>query len=178
MKKSCLAVVVFLICSAGFAVHSPTSSTAYAATNTVAPAPVVGNTDILLLSCMDYRLMEEIDHYMTIAGLTHHYDHIILAGASLGATNTKYPDWGKTFWEHLQVALDLHHIHKVMIMDHKDCGAYKVILGEDAVKTPDLEVKAHSTQLNSLKKQILTQYPKLEVEMLLMSLDGNVEEIH
>jgi carbonic anhydrase len=34
------------------------------------------------------------------------------------------------------LAVDLHHIHQVIVMDHRDCGAYKVILGEDFAKDP------------------------------------------
>ncbi|MBI3653334.1 MAG: hypothetical protein HY231_20075 [Acidobacteria bacterium] len=178
MKKSCLTALLLLFCSVGFAIHTPNHNTVYAAPAPVAGTAVVGATDILLLTCMDYRLTDDITRYMDHEGLSKKYDHIVLAGASLGASTAKFPSWGKTFWEHLQVAIDLHHIHKVMILDHKDCGAYKVILGEDAVKTPELELKAHTAQLNNLKKQISAQYPKLEVEMLLMSLNGDVAEIH
>jgi carbonic anhydrase len=47
----------------------------------------------------------------------------------------KFPAWATTFWDHVQVAIDLHHIHKVVIMDHRDCGAYKVI-GKDLAADP------------------------------------------
>jgi carbonic anhydrase len=126
---------------------------------------------------MDYRLVDDIEHFMAHEGLADKYDHIVLAGASLGATNTKFPAWRKTFWEHLQVAIDLHHIHKVMIMDHRDCGAYKAILGEASVKTPELEHKAHAAHLRNLFHQIKAHHPRLEVELLLMNLDGSVEKI-
>jgi len=62
-------------------------------------------------------------------------------------------------------------------MDHRDCGAYKVILGEDFAKDPAKENKVHSEKLKELAKLIKKQHPKLEVELLLMSLDGKVESI-
>src|SRR5713101_6495289 len=96
-------------------------------------------TDALLLSCMDFRLVDATERYMAGRGLRNKYDHIILAGASLGALTEKYPAWGKTFWEHLEVAIQLHKIHKVFLMDHRDCGAYKVILVEDLTKDPAKE---------------------------------------
>jgi carbonic anhydrase len=89
----------------------------------------------------------------------------------------KYPAWGKTFWEHLEVAIQLHKIHKVFLMDHRDCGAYKVILVEDLTKDPAKEKAVHASQLTQLAKLIKDKYPKLEVELLLMSLDGKVEVI-
>src|SRR5687767_3220426 len=78
------------------------------------------NVDALLLSCMDYRLMDDIERYMSGRGLRDNYDHIILAGASLGAVTDKYPAWNQTFWEHLGAAIQLHNIQTVVLMDHRD----------------------------------------------------------
>lgn len=136
-----------------------------------------GKTDALLLSCMDYRLIDDTERYMAGRGLRDKYDHVILAGASLGALTEKYPAWNKTFWEHLDVAIQLHQIHKVIVMDHRDCGAYKVVLGEDFAKDPAKETAAHAAKLRALRDQITQKYPKLEVELLLMDLQGSVEPI-
>lgn len=137
-----------------------------------------GHTEALLLSCMDFRLMDDIERCMSEDHqLKDKYDHIVLAGASLGALNEKYPAWSKTFWEHLGIAIELHDIHKVILMDHRDCGAYKVILGEDFAKDPPRETEVHAAQLKKLKAAIQEKYPKLEVELLLMALDGKVETI-
>ena len=140
-------------------------------------ANAAGNTEALLLSCMDFRLMDDVERYMATRGLRDKYDHIVLAGAALGAVTDKYPAWNKTFWDHVGLAVDLHHIHKVIVMDHRDCGAYKVILGEDFAKDPAKEKKVHSEKLKELAKLIKKQHPKLEVELLLMSLDGKVESV-
>lgn len=136
-----------------------------------------GGTDILLLSCMDYRLTEEIDIYMKSRGLMDEYDHIILAGASLGALTKAQPAWGQTFWEHVDVAKKLHHIKKIMVMDHRDCGAYKVFLNFDAAGDLKKETDAHAQQLRALHAELRVRHPDLEVELLLMALDGKVEVI-
>ena len=47
-----------------------------------------GQADALLLSCMDYRLLDATARYMAAHGLKGKYDHVILAGASLGATTS------------------------------------------------------------------------------------------
>ncbi len=140
-------------------------------------ARAAGAADALLLSCMDYRLMYEIERYMSGRKLRDKYDHIVLAGASLGALTDKYPAWSRTFWEHLDIAIMLHNIHTVIIMDHRDCGAYKLILGPEHAKDPKTEKETHATQLKKLKGQIAEKYPKLKVEMLLMALNGKVEMI-
>ena len=136
-----------------------------------------GQTDVLLLSCMDYRLVDDTERYMTERGLRDKYDHVILAGASLGATTDKYPAWNQTFLDHLDVAIKLHHIKKVIVLDHRDCGAYKVILGEDYAKDPEKEKSVHAERLSSLANIIKTKYPELEIELHLMDLAGNVEKI-
>lgn len=136
-----------------------------------------GQARTLLLSCMDYRLMDEVERYMLRRGLYHSYDHIVLAGASLGAITDKYPEWSRTFWDHLDLSVKLHGIHTVMIMDHRDCGAYRELLGQDYAKDAQKETIAHSTRLTQLKSMIIEKYPKIEVETLLMSRNGDVEVI-
>ncbi len=138
---------------------------------------LAGATDILLLSCMDYRVVVETERYMTRRGLRNKYDHIVLAGAALGAVTDKYPEWNKTFWDELGIAVDLHHIHKVMVLDHRDCGAYKQILGEDFAREPKKETEVHAVQLKRLRELINEKNERLEVELLLMSLAGRVEKI-
>lgn len=138
-------------------------------------ARAAGNTEALLLSCMDFRLMDEVERYMTGRGLRNNYDHIVLAGASLGAITDKFPAWNQTFWEHLDVAIKLHHIHRVIVLDHRDCGAYKVVLGPEHAKDRKTERDAHAAQLDKLRGQIGAKHPQLKVETLLMSLDGTVE---
>ena len=127
-------------------------------------AMAAAKADALLLSCMDYRLVDEAVRYMSGRGMGKKYDHIILAGASLGALTDQYPAWGKTFWVHLDFAIQLHGIHQV-------------ILGEDFSKNPSKETTVHMKKLKELQKQIKTRYPILKVELLLMDLDGNVEKI-
>jgi len=134
-------------------------------------------TEALLLSYMDYRLIDDITRYMDGRGLTNQYDHIVLAGASLGALTSNFKDWNQTFWEHLKISSDLHHIKKVILMDHRDCGAYKVILKADFSKDPQLETRIHGKFLRDLMVAIHKRYPELEVERLLMNLDGTVQKI-
>jgi carbonic anhydrase len=143
----------------------------------VGAAGAAGATEALLMTCMDFRLIDETERYMTGRGLRDKYDQIILAGASLGAVTDRYPAWNKTFWEHLDLGLKLHHIHTVIVMDHRDCGAYKAILGEDFTKDRAKETAVHTEKLREIRKQVVAKHPALKVELLLMSLDGTVETI-
>jgi len=148
-----------------------------AAGSYVPQSRAAATTEALLLTCMDFRLMDEIERYMSARGLRDKYDHIVLAGASLGAVTDKYPAWSKTFWEHLGLAIEQNSIRRVIVIDHRDCGAYKLILGEEHLKDAKTEKQAHAAELRKLKDQIREKYPEIEVEMRLMSLGGRVEAI-
>ncbi|CBS90679.1 carbonic anhydrase [Azospirillum lipoferum] len=136
-----------------------------------------GSVDTLLLSCMDYRLMGHVASYMNARNMQANYDHVILAGASLGALTDKKPAWGEAFWDHVAVAKELHHIKRVIVMDHRDCGAYKVFLGMDVASDPAKETAVHGQYLTKLKAMVKERHPDLEVELLLMNLDGTVEKL-
>lgn len=140
-------------------------------------AHAAGNVDTLLLSCMDYRLMDEVAAYMQGKGKKDNYDHVVLAGAALGALVDAKPSWAATFWDHVEVAKQLHHISTVHIIDHRDCGAYKVFLGTDFGKEPDKETVVHTEMLQKLGMEVKKRHPDLKVELGLMGLDGKVETV-
>ena len=134
-----------------------------------------GQAEALLLSCIDYRLPGKIARYMEGRGLAANYDHVILAGASLGVTNALYPHWGQSFRDHLELAIRLHGIRRVIILDHRECGSYRVIFGTNLAG--DEEKAQHARELGRLAGEIRKVHPALAVETLLMALDGSVEAI-
>jgi hypothetical protein len=143
-----------------------------------ASARASGSIEALLLTCMDYRLVDATVAWMD--GLEHmkgEFDHIVLAGASLGVVTDKFPPWAQTFWDHLKISIDLHHIKEVMILDHRDCGAYKVVYGKDLGKLPEEETEVHATNLKKMRELVKARYPELPVIVGLMALDGKVEII-
>ena len=142
-----------------------------------APAFAAGEADALLLSCIDYRLTDATTRYMDGRGMAGKYDHAVLAGASLGAETGKFPAWRTTFWEHLKIAIELHHIHRVVLLDHRDCGAYTLIFGKDFSKNPKEEYEVHAKELRRLRAAIAKRYPSLGTELLLMALGGSVETV-
>ena len=161
----------------GYAKMIAVAGLAFLVCMTVVPAHASGGTDALLLSCMDYRLVDHTHSYMDERGIKGRYDHVVLAGASLGATTDTYPAWRNTFWEHLDVAIQLHNIHRVILLDHRDCGAYKVIYDKNFSADAEAEAEIHAKHLRELKEQIGEKYPDLHVETLLIDLDGVVAEI-
>ncbi len=147
------------------------------------PWMMSGEAEALLLSCMDYRLIDHVGEFMRQdLKLTDEYDYVVLAGASLGVNNTKYPEWGATFWNHVGLAIQLHNIKKVIIIDHRNCGAYRLLLAKDypagatAAQLAE-ETLVHKEQLDKLANAIHAKYPDLGVETYLMALNGKADHI-
>lgn len=140
---------------------------------------------VLLLSCMDLRLMDEIVTFMDHDGLTNRYDHAIMAGAALGALGAnmrKYKHWKKTFFDHLGKAYKLHQIRDVYILEHRDCGAYREFLkkkGEFDDHEQEKETSCHRKYAKQLRREIKSWAEerdiKLRVKAFLMDLRGGVE---
>ena len=137
----------------------------------------VGTTEALVLNCMDYRLANELTFFMSEHGLVNKYDQMVLAGATLAVATEKYPAWGETFWDHLDLAVELHGVKRVIAVNHRDCGAFKLAFGEDFGKLPDEETEAHSQVMLEFRDRVAKRRSALEVELLLMSLDGHVQII-
>jgi hypothetical protein len=133
--------------------------------------------EALLLNCMDFRLVNEVTFLMNEHGLTNRYDQVIMAGATLGIATDKYPSWAQTFWDHLDLAIKLHGVKRVIAIDHRDCGAYKLALGKDYGQLPLEETEIHSKVMQDFRDQVMRKQPAVDVELLLMGLDGKVEPI-
>ena len=131
----------------------------------------------LLLNCIDYRLAAATTHYMAGRGLERQYDQIVLAGASIGIATDREPAWATTFWQHVDIARKLHGIQHLVILEHRDCGAYAVLLGEDFAKNPAAETRIHAQMAGKLAALMKQRHPELTTEAFLMNLHGKVERL-
>jgi hypothetical protein len=146
--------------------------------------PSVSNTKLygheapyLVLTCVDFRLQDEIQQFMAKRGLIDKYDDIVLPGASIGVDNPKKPDWQLTFVESVDALKKLHNTKNVIIMDHRNCGMYNLVYGRDVSKDPKEEYKLHQEHLTNVKNRLKKDHPDLKVELLLMDLDGKVHTV-
>jgi hypothetical protein len=160
------------------------------ATRTTPPARESGGLDyppprgnVLLLSCMDARLIDELDAMMSRDNLDNCYDHVVLAGASLGALQETYPGWRCTFFDHLKLAIRLHNVKDIYIVEHRNCGAYREFLEKDYKDTDEeqlQELQDHRDHAIRLRDDILawcaeqTTPLSLNVRCFLMDLRGDV----
>lgn len=138
----------------------------------------------LLLSCMDPRLLDDVVDFMNHDNLTNRYDHLILAGAALGALGG--PDgsrthWKQTFLDQLHASIALHGTQDIYIIEHRHCGAYEKVFCvhdelTDSYEDQTLEYEVHrkyATQLADELRQIVGGDGKpLRVRTFLMDLRG------
>lgn len=143
----------------------------------IGPVQANGVARALMLSCMDYRLVDDLVNFMDAHEYQDSYDHVVLAGASLGVVHAAFADWHATFWKHLEVAKELHGITEVIVIDHRDCGAYRLALGAEAVDTPEKETDQHREHMQEFARQVSEKHPDLRVFGVLMALDGVGENI-
>ncbi len=134
-----------------------------------------GNYEAMLFSCIDPRFPEPTIKYMANRNLVGKYSQFSMAGASIGVVAPAFASWRPAFWENLAASIQLHHIPKVMVVNHRDCGAAKIAYGADAVKDRATETATHKAALAEFRAQVATRHPTMKVETSLMALDGTVE---
>lgn len=129
-----------------------------------------------LVSCMDFRLLDDIVRAMDNMGYNNNYDQFIVAGASLGFVQDKYPHWRQTVMDHLEIGLNLHKFRKFIFIDHLDCGAYKKFHPEE-MKSSKSEKAIHQKNLQKAHDMLLEKFPDFEFKAYLMDLHGKLEEV-
>lgn len=134
-----------------------------------------GNYEAMLLTCIDPRFPQPTIDYMKSRDMIGKYSQFSFAGASIGVVAPAFKDWSKAFWDNLAASMQLHHIPKVIVINHRDCGAAKIAYGADAVKDAAAETETHKAALMEFKKQLGERQPSLKSELGLMALDGKVE---
>lgn len=112
----------------------------------------------LVLSCIDYRIQERVYAWLHKKFPHDMYDYVAFAGGIKHVLAAE-----------AQIALSvrLHHIKKVILIEHEDCGAY----GKEGTK----EMQLHD--LIKGKAAIQKRYPTLSVQTYYLSISGEFEEV-
>ena len=96
----------------------------------------------MVLSCMDPRFQKPVHKYLKEKNLTGKFSAFTIAGAAVGVTHNKFKKWHNTFYDNLATSIQLHKIEKLIVINHKDCGAAKIANGKKEF-TPANEKKIH-----------------------------------
>ena len=128
----------------------------------------------MVLSCMDPRFQSIIFNYLKKKKLNGKYRSFTIAGSAIGVTANKYKKWHKTFWDNFETSVKLHNIKKLIVINHRDCGAAKIVNGNRNLKKMD-ETEIHKKSFMKVKKIFKKKYPNLSIELKIISLNKKVE---
>ena len=156
-------------------VHAAVTSAAALALTPYLAIAAEGEYEAMVLACIDPRMQEPVRKYTVEQNLTGKFSQFVIAGAAIGVVAPAFKDWHKTFWDNLGASIQLHSIDKVIVINHRDCGAAKIAYGEAAVADSAAETKTHRDALAEFRQQLAARHPQLGVETGLMALDGTFE---
>ena len=128
----------------------------------------------MVLSCIDPRFQPIVYNYLKRKKLSGQYSSFTIAGSAIGVTAPKFKKWHKTFWENINTSIKIHKIKKLIVINHRDCGAAKIINGKKEFSKNN-ETKIHKNSFYKIKKIFKKKYPKLRIELKLISLNSKVE---
>ncbi|TSC85974.1 MAG: Uncharacterized protein G01um10147_1041 [Microgenomates group bacterium Gr01-1014_7] len=113
--------------------------------------------EVVVITCIDYRFQEYINKWIAQNFAPKSFDRVAFAG---GVKNIV------VILNQIDIAKKNHHIHKVILINHEDCGAY------DQEGTPE----KHAEDLKTAALKIKEIHPDLEVETYYLHLDGTFEQ--
>ena len=125
--------------------------------------------EAMVLSCMDPRFQPKVYKYLKTKKLTGKYSAFTIAGAAIGVTHKKFKKWHSTFIDNLSTSIKLHKIKKIIVINHKDCGAAKIINGKKKFNSI-IENKIHKESFKKIKKILNSRFPTLKINFKILSL--------
>ena len=125
--------------------------------------------EAMVLSCMDPRFQPKVYKYLKAKKLTGKYSSFTIAGAAIGVTHKKFKKWHSTFIDNLSTSIKLHKINKLIVINHRDCGAAKIVNGKKKF-TSIIENKIHKDSFKEIKKNLNKKFPNLKIYFKILSL--------
>jgi carbonic anhydrase len=128
--------------------------------------------EAVVLTCIDFRFWKETVEFVELELGIRNFDFPSLPGSAKAINESNGEDLAISC---ISVPVDLHHVQKIVIVNHQDCGAYggsKKFSGDD-----EAEQKFHEGELKKAKEKILTKDPDKEVILVYARLIGEGQNI-
>ena len=125
--------------------------------------------EAMVLSCIDPRFQAKVFDHLKRKKLTGKYSAFTIAGAAIGVTHKKFKKWHSTFWDNLETSIKIHQISKLIVLNHRDCGAAKIVNKEKKFNSL-IENKIHKESFINLKKKLKKKHPNLEISFKTLSM--------
>jgi len=125
--------------------------------------------EAMVLSCMDPRFQPKVFNYLKKKKLTGKYSSFTIAGAAIGVTSKKFKKWQLTFLDNLSTSIKLHNISKLIVINHEDCGAAKIVNGKKEFSSL-VENKIHKDSFEKIEAILNKRFPKLKLSFKILKL--------
>ena len=122
--------------------------------------------EAMVLSCIDPRFQAKVFDHLKRKKLTGKYSAFTIAGAAIEVTHKKFKKWHSTFWDNLETSIKIHQISKLIVLNHRDCGAAKIVNKEKKFNSL-IENKIHKESFINLKKKLKKKHPNFNVSFKL-----------
>jgi carbonic anhydrase len=116
------------------------------------------NCDAAVVACIDFRFQRFLDRWLETNLGYEKYDRIGFAGG--------VKSW-ETVLGQIELSKKLHHINRVILINHEDCGAY------GAAGTREL----HEHDLRTARQALLENFPDLKVDLYYVTLSGGFDRV-
>ncbi len=128
----------------------------------------------LIITCMDFRLVDQTKKWLDEQNLRNDYDLISVAGASKEITNPSDEKNREFLLKSIGVSCDLHSASKIVLIHHSDCGAYG---GKQAFSSAEEERETHEQDMQKSAAIIGEKYPGLDISKVyaIIKEDGEIE---
>lgn len=111
-----------------------------------------------IVTCIDFRFQEYINKWIARNFALKTFDRVALAG---GVFDLEY------VLKQIEISHRLHHIKKVILINHEGCGAYGI----------EGTHERHIMDLGEAKRKIEDSLEKLDIETYYLHLDGTFEKV-
>ena len=128
----------------------------------------------LMISCIDFRLVEVINSFAKTEGLADNYDHLKIAGSALSLARPTGESIRNFLLDQIAVSLNSHQARVVYIINHEDCGAYG---GKAACESDQAEFNQHQIDLKSALEIIKNKFPEVEVKLYWLKLNKSFQKL-
>ena len=128
------------------------------------------NYKAMVLSCIDPRFQPKVYNYLKKKNLNGNYSSFTIAGGAIGVTANKFKKWQIAFWQNLETSIKLHKIKTLIVLNHQDCGAAKIINGKKPFNLKN-EKKIHEKSFILLRQNLKKRFPKINIQTKILSLN-------
>jgi carbonic anhydrase len=176
LKVIYLLIILLLIIPIGCAYHRASSPDVLLdnqqIATTVADDTARYDCDTLVITCIDYRFAIANQEFINeTLSLKDNYDHISIPGSIYNLVN---PETRALLFSKFALSVGLHLVKHVVIISHKDCGAYggSVSFGSEIAEYENL-----CADLRKARALLIERYPTLEVDIFLESLKNEGDKV-